>query len=204
MKRGRGSRTPTDLRERVADEAARIMIDQGIRDYATAKRKAADRLAVQGQGGLPPNTLIEQRLAERQRVFAASAQPERIREMRRLALELMEQLAEFSPRLVGPVLAGTATPNDGIELHCFSDTLELVSARLLAAGISSRTVERRSRRSAVVTVRVPALRFAFSGREVGLEVHPYDAIRQAPLSPVDQRPMHRAAAAEVRHLIRAD
>ena len=45
---------------------------------------------------------------------------------RSIALSAMEILSPFSPRLVGPVLHGTAAANSAINLHVFSDTPELV------------------------------------------------------------------------------
>jgi len=48
---------------------------------------------------------------------------------------------------------------------------------------------------------VPAFRFAIGAHELLVEVHPADGIRQAPLSPIDQRPMRRANARAVEALL---
>ena len=58
-----------EVRAKLAQESARLMIEHGIRDYRLAKRKAADRLAVSGLAALPSNTQIEACLLERQRLF---------------------------------------------------------------------------------------------------------------------------------------
>ena len=47
--------------------------------------------------------------------------------LRRTALITMQMLEHFSPRLVGPVLAGTADVNSAVNLHLFSDEPELVA-----------------------------------------------------------------------------
>jgi hypothetical protein len=189
------------VRARVAEEAARIMIEQGVRDFALAKRKAAERLRLSTRGVLPSNAMIEERLAERQRIFEAEGHSDRLAEKRRLALQVMDALAMFDPRLVGTVLNGTATLNCAVELHAFSDEAELVAAQLAMSGWDVRPVERRSRRNRSETIRVPAYRFAIGAHELLVEVHPTDGIRQAPLSPVDQRPMRRANAKVVLALL---
>ena len=42
------------------------MSEHGIQDYGTAKRKAAERLGISGDGVLPRNTEVEASLAEYQ------------------------------------------------------------------------------------------------------------------------------------------
>lgn len=169
------------------------MIEQGIRDFAQAKRKAAERLRLSSRGALPSNAMIAERLAARQRIFESDDLNDRLTAKRQLALEVMDALAQFDPRLVGTVLSGTATLNCPVELHAFSDEPELVSAVLADSGWDCRSLERRSRRTRSQTIKVPAYRFAIDAHDLIVEVHPMDGIRQAPLSPIDQRPMRRAA-----------
>jgi hypothetical protein len=109
-----------ELRERLAQESARLMIEHGIVDYGLAKRKAAENLSVAGRGGLPSNSQIEACLAERQRIFEPDRHAARLWQLRHVALSVMRQLAGFEPRLAGPVLSGTATANSRIELHVFA------------------------------------------------------------------------------------
>ncbi|MGD2168492.1 MAG: hypothetical protein PVF63_10325 [Gammaproteobacteria bacterium] len=201
MKRRQSGTQDVTVRARVAEEAARIMIEQGIRDFAQAKRKAAERLRLSSRGVLPSNAMIEERLAARQRIFESEDHHSRVAAKRQLALEVMDVLADFQPRLVGTVLNGTATLNCAVELHAFSDEPELVSAELARSGWETRSVERRSRRSRSETVRVPAYRFVIDTHDLVVEVHPCDGIRQAPLSPIDQRPMRRAARKTVEELL---
>lgn len=201
MKRRQSDTQDAAVRARVAEEAARIMIEHGIRDFAQAKRKAAERLRLSARGVLPSNTMIEERLAARQRIFESEGHGDRLAAKRQYALEVMDVLAEFEPRLVGTVLNGTATLNCPIELHAFSDEPELVSAVLARSGWDTRSVERRSRRSRSEILRVPAYRFVIDTHDVVVEVHSRDGIRQAPLSPINQRPMRRAGRKTVQELL---
>lgn len=55
---------------------------------------------------------------------------ERISEMRKEALELMEELSEFNPRLVGSVWRGVVKPNSDIDIELDCEDLEAVVAKL--------------------------------------------------------------------------
>src|SRR5512147_2175490 len=130
---GRGrTAAPGELLDQIADEAARVMAEHGIRDFALAKRKAAERLGA--RGALPTNVQIQERLVARQRLFEPDLHDARIAKLRRVAADVMSSLEQFRPRLVGAVLDGTATINSAIELHVFSDAPEVVAATLEATG----------------------------------------------------------------------
>jgi hypothetical protein len=178
------------------------MAEQGIDDFLMAKRKAAVRLGVTEAAALPRNTEIEAALVEYQRLFGADAHAESLHEQRRAALGAMDWLARFMPRLVGPVLTGSATAHAGIQLHLFTDTPEQVALELMERGIAHEITERRVRLGPDRVKAFPGLRFAAGGRQVEATVFPLDGIRQAPVSPVDGRPMRRADAAELRSLLR--
>ncbi|HEY8682306.1 MAG TPA: hypothetical protein VIM06_03985, partial [Rhodanobacter sp.] len=80
-------------RLRIAQEAARLMSEHGIRDFHHAKLKAAERLGILDTQALPRNLEIEQALREHQRLFLASSQPELLRQRREAAVEAMRFLA---------------------------------------------------------------------------------------------------------------
>jgi hypothetical protein len=68
MARRRNSETER-ARLVLAQEAARIIVDHGVRDYRVAKQKAAERLGVGSRGSLPGNTEIEAAVAEHLQLF---------------------------------------------------------------------------------------------------------------------------------------
>jgi hypothetical protein len=190
-----------DLRRALAQEAARLMFEHGVDDYGFAKRKAAERLGASAYAVLPKNAEIDAALAEYQRLFAADTHADTLAEQRRAAIDAMELLEQFEPRLVGPVLTGTATPHQEISLHLFSDSPEAVSLRLLDDHIQYRIAEHRVRMDAERVLQVPAVQFSVFDFAVDATVFPRDGIRQSPLSPSDGRPMRRAALDEVRALV---
>ena len=191
------------LRRALAQEAARVMAEHGVRDFLSAKRKAAERFGVVDGSVLPRNTEIEEALQEYQRLFGGESHVESLHAQRAVALDVMQRLREFQPRLVGPVLAGTATAHDDVLLHAFADRAETVSLRLMDQGIPFEVGERRVRLNAERVVQQPALRLDVDGQPVEVVVFPVDGIRQSPVSPVDGKPMRRADAAEVAALLEA-
>ena len=193
-----------DLRRALAQEAARIMSEHGVDDYGFAKRKAAERLGAGEYAVLPKNSEIEAALLEYQRLFAADTHAGTLAGQRRAALDAMELLEGFEPRLVGPVLTGSATPYQEISLHVFADSPEAVSLRLMDQGVPYRVIEHRVRMNAERVVQVPAVVFTSGDFGVDATVFAADGIRQAPLSPTDGRPMRRADRAEVEILVGLD
>jgi len=200
-------RAPTrsdHLRSAVAQEAARLMAEHGIQDYHLAKRKAAERYGVVEGALLPKNTEIEAALLSYQRLFGGVQHADSLREQRRVALEAMRLLEKFDPRLVGPVLTGSATEHSDIQLHVFSDSPEAVYTHLMDKRFEYEVFERKVRMTVERTIAVPSVRFEMGHDVVEAFVFPKDGIRQAPISPVDGKPMRRAAFQEVLVLIEAD
>ncbi|PZN33736.1 MAG: hypothetical protein DIU71_04330 [Proteobacteria bacterium] len=191
------------LRRVLAQEAARIMSEQGIDDFARAKRKAAERLGATDKAVLPKNVEIEAALAEHQRLFESQTHSSVLTALRRTALEAMRLLKRFEPRLVGPVLTGTASAHSEVNLHLFADHSESVALHLMEQGIPHRIAERRMRYEPGRLVSYPAVRFVAGDREIDAVIFPVDGIRQSPSSPVDGRPMRRADTAELESLLAA-
>ena len=188
-------------RLRVAQEAARLMSEHGIRDFHHAKLKAAERLGILDTQALPRNLEIEQALREHQRLFLADSQPQLLRQRREAAVEAMRFLAAFEPRLVGAVLEGTADAHSAVCLHVYSDDPEAVVLYLREHGVPIDTQVRRLRYSRDDQPEYPVLLFAADELPFDLTVLPRDALRQAPLDRADDRPMRRASLAQVEMLL---
>jgi hypothetical protein len=191
-------------RQKLAQEAARIIVNQGIRDYRAAKIKAAERLGMSARGSLPRNAEIELAISEHLKLFGRESHADFLRAMREVALSAMDLLSAFAPRLVGPVLNGTADENSSLSLHVFADSPETVAAQLTERGYSYRAYERRlksSRNRGVAPDTFAGFGFEFESTQIEATVFPVDGIRQAPISPIDGRPMKRADAKAVSALL---
>ena len=186
---------------KVAHEAARLMVESGIRDYQLAKRKAAGRLGMGASRDLPRNDEIEREREAYQRLYGDEERSRHVTSLRACALEAMRLLEPFDPRLVGPVLSGTADRHSEVCLHLFSDPPEAVAMFLLDHRIAFDQGEARVRFQAHAHDRLPAFRFIAGEVQVELVVFSARARRRVPLSPVDGRAMRRAKLAEVAALV---
>ena len=202
MKAKRHATRADNLRRALAQEAARIMAEHGVRDFLIAKRKAAERFGVTERAAiLPKNSEIEEALAAYQRLFGGASHLEALHAQRSAALAAMRYFEEFEPRLVGAVLSGTATEHSGVQLHLFADRAESVTLKLIDRGIPHEVTERRVKLNAERIRAFPGVRFEMEEQPIEVTVFPPEGIRQAPVSPVDGRPMRRASALEVEALL---
>jgi hypothetical protein len=188
-------------RQLLAQEAARIIVNQGVRDYRAAKIKAADKLGFSSRGALPGNAEIERAVSEHLQLFGRASHADLLCRMREAALSAMERLAVHTPRLVGPALNGTADGNSVINLHVFADSAESVAETLAQLGISYRPYERRLKVRRDEVRQFAGFQFDHDDWTVEATVFPVDGIRQAPLSPIDGKPTQRADSKAVAALL---
>jgi hypothetical protein len=185
----------------ITQESARIMAEEGVKDFFVAKRKAATRLGVSNKALLPGNAEIEQALLEYQRLFKSAQQTAQLRLLRESAIQAMTFLARFHPRLVGSVLSGTAGPHADVNLHVFADTPEDVIFFLMEHNIPFETGERRLRLGQDDYAFLPMFSFVMDGVNIDLTVFTPAQAFKLPRSPVDNRPMERASVKEVQALL---
>lgn len=189
-------------RQHMAQLAARLMAEQGIRDFRIAKQKAAQHLGIDVRRSvLPKNSEIEAALAEHQRLFAGDEQPAQLRAMREAAVQAMRLFADFRPRLVGDVLSGLADAHSDIQLHVFAEHSESFDFFLQAQGIPFEIVERRYRVGREGHRFYPAFRFVAGEHAFEATLFAANEIREAPRSLVDGGPMERASQSHVERLL---
>lgn len=177
------------------------MVEEGVRDYQLAKRKAIHRLNLPSDKNLPSNDEVETALAEYLRLFHAARVDRHVQRLRQLALEAMQFLERFEPRLVGAVLGGTVAADVPIQLHVTADAPETVRLWLQEQGIPFEQGERRLRFGGDRQVLLPQFRFTADGVAIELCVFGREDAREAPLSPVDGKPMKRANRRDVEQLL---
>lgn len=195
------ARNGEQKRARIATEAARVMAEEGVQDFQTAKRKATARLSLSDQRDLPTNEEIDAALAEHLQLFHGPQLARDARRLREIAAQAMSFLAAFEPRLVGPVLAGTVTRGSEVQLHVSADAPEQVGFFLQEHGIPYRLGERRVRFGGERYKNVSTYQFTAGDVPVELCVFDPRSARETPLSPVDGRPMQRGTLKEVEALL---
>lgn len=190
-----------EVRDRIAADAARLIVEQGRSNAGDAVRKAADRLGVRDPRLLPDAADVDAALRLHQRLFRAESQPTRLRRLRKAAADAMDFFAAFEPRLVGPVLDGTADRHDDVVLQVFSDEPEAVQRHLEAHRIPFSSHLRKLRYRDGRQVACSAYRTSADGIGFELVVLPRDGLREAPTDPAAGTPMARAALGRVRALL---
>ncbi|MBI1889982.1 MAG: hypothetical protein HYS18_04995 [Burkholderiales bacterium] len=186
------------LRAEIAAAAARMIAEDGA-DYSTAKRKAAKQILGNHKARgdvLPDNAQIEEEVRRYNELFFSDTQPVRLLHLRKLALQLMRELAQFQPYLTGAVLNGTAGEHSDIHLHLFADSPKDVEIYLLNKNIPfevSEAPHHNTRRDAV-----EILSFFWQREGVHLHLYSYEDLRM-PKSIGGK--LERADAIEVESLI---
>ena len=125
------SRRDSNLRRHIAYLAARMMAEDGITDYGTAKTKAARQAGLGDSALLPDNHEIEEALREYQGLYQKDDQPLHLRRLREVAVKVMREFGDFRPALVGSVLTGTAGQFSDVNLQLFTDDSKLLTMFLL-------------------------------------------------------------------------
>jgi hypothetical protein len=199
---------PSELQIEIAATAARLIAEDGL-DYATAKRKAAQDVLGEGaRQTLPDNAVVEQELRRYLQTFEPDRHPQRLAALRALALEWMEQLAQFEPHLVGAVLNGTATEHSDVHLHLFTDDVKEVEMFLLNAGFDFEVDEGDDRPGGAAEIlhllATPPRALGLPPRVgIVLSLHAADAVRMAPRfrsTAPGLHPVEAAGRANLEHL----
>lgn len=130
------------VRVRIAHEAARLMYEENVKQYFTAKRMAAKRLLGKANAkkarfhpqDLPSNGEIRDALLAMAELAEGSRRSRVLFAMRVVALEAMRELTPFSPRLIGSVSTGHVRRGSDIDIHVFCDEEEFVESHLRSLG----------------------------------------------------------------------
>lgn len=195
------------LRARLAREAARLMYEEGVKQYFTAKRVAARRLLGRVGGrriryrpsDLPSNGEIRDALLAIAEMAEGERRTQRLFAMRAVALEAMRAMAPFSPRLIGSVGSGHIRQGSDIDLHVFTDDPDALWAHLRALGWRFET-------ESVSIFKGGAVRDYLHAHvtdvfEVELTVHTVAEMRVRPRSSTDGKPIERLSARAVEDLM---
>jgi hypothetical protein len=180
------------------------MYEEGVREYRDAKRKAAKQFGAEKAlalgSHLPSNAEIHAELSRLITVYEGETLPERLLNMRLLALRYMEMLAPFRPYLVGSVLSGAVTEASDIDIHLFAGSVEEVEEFLREGGIpfDSETV---TVRRGGEFLEYPHIYLEHAGVEIECSVYPPEDIHRVPRSSITGRPMERADEKRLKKII---
>ena len=189
------------IRLEVAAEAARIISTEGQHNYHVAKKKAAERIGVSERLALPSNIEVKEALHRYQALYGGEDHARNLEILRQAAIEAMQKLERFNPRLVGSVLDGTANKHSRISLHVFAESTESVILFFLENGQTISEEQRQIRWHNGNHRTVPLIVFELAGVSVELTIFEPVHLRQAPPSPIDGKPQQRATLTETECLL---
>jgi len=196
------SRRDNNLRSHIAYLAARMIAEDGIADFATAKQKAARQAGLAESHVLPDNAEIEAALREYQELYQKEDQPLHLRRLREVAVEVMREFAEFRPVLVGSVLSGTAGQYSDVNLQLFTDDVKALQIFLLNRRYRFEEGTRRLARGERLED-VPQITLEWEDATISLTVLDRDDERVAPKAKLDNGLPARARLPEVEALLAA-
>ena len=119
------------IRQMIAQQAARMMAEDGINDFAYAKKKAGKQLGISEASVMPTNAEIEDEIRLYHEIYNADEQPAELAKLRQAALLTMQLFERFNPHLTGSVLDGTAGKFSQTNIHLFADSAKDVEMFLL-------------------------------------------------------------------------
>lgn len=191
------------MRELIAQAAARMIAEDGIQDYALAKRKAARQLGAMDTHNLPSNSEVQQALRLHQELYQKDEQTSRLRMLRTEALAAMHLLERFNPYLTGSVLTGTTTRHSNINLQLFTDSAKEVELFLLNRNIPYETSEKRYRLNDDI-FSVPTFNLQGEACEIRLAVFTIEDLRKSAYDPIEGKPLERAKMKHLEMLLDTD
>ncbi len=200
---GQPSRSRHDEQQRslLAQAAARLIAESGLRDFSLARRKAAAQLNIHQRSNLPSDAEIDLALREYQRLYQHHQQTTELHQLRLSALQAMQRLQRFKPQLVGPVLDASANRHTPITLHLFADTVEEVAIFLMEQHIPFSQEEVLLHFGRGTTQRLPLLRFIAGDSELELILFTSAVNRSRPRDPHNNQPMPRADRTQLQQLL---
>ena len=120
----------------VANLAAQLIMEDGIKDYLYAKKKAAKSLGINENANLPTNSQIDKAIDEFNKIFNPNIDIEFLQEFKTQALELMSIFKNFKPHLMNQLSQGIIPKFPEIKINLFADNLKDVEYVLLNSELS--------------------------------------------------------------------
>lgn len=174
---------------RFAEEAARFMAEGSEDEYLHAKERAMMMLGLSQSSRLPSNKKIRswvRRITEEE--LGADEITRRLKDMREIALEIMEIIETCDPFLIGSTLSGEIRLSSDVDLHAYSDNFDEILDLLYEWGYEGIEVEEVQNRKGNFV----HLKWLEDGYPIEITIYPWSERDVVPMSSVTQRPMKRA------------
>ena len=184
-------------RQQICDAAARIIYEDGIRDYQKAKLRACDSLHIKSNTFLPTNEEIEHAVHRRIELFESNQQNIDSQTQLDIARDLLTILSNYQPRVTQSLVISMKLKNNPLEIHAFSDSAELVCDELNWRGISSFIVEKRYRYSNSQYSNVPLIICQLDNFDIEISVFKEKELHRSPVCPTNGKKYQRISLKEL-------
>ena len=179
------------LKDMIAQEAAKIIAEKGIQQFGQAKFKAAENLNAMDNGCLPSNSDIEKKLIEYYQLFQTDVHLDHILSLRKIALDIMHIFDNYQIYLVGPVANGTANVSSAINFHIASEDESEIIQTLKKNDLTHKPYDRKIKFNEKTIKLVNGIKTIYKNTDIELTIFNHKEIRHVPLSKIDNRPMNR-------------
>ena len=187
--------------KRFAEEAARFMVEGAESEYLHAKERAMMMLGLSSQTRLPSNRKVRELVGKITKAELGEDEvARRVRQMREIALEVMEIIEAFDPFLIGSTLSGEIRQTSDIDLHAYTDDFEEIKFLLGDWGYKEIDEE------IVQNMKGNFIHLKWIERGFPVEITIYSWAQRdvVQFSSITNKPMKRADISAVRHLLRND
>ena len=120
----------------VANLAAQMIMEEGIKDYFFAKKKAAKSLGLNENVSLPTNLQIDKAIEEFHKIFNQDTNIEFLEHFKDQALNVMGLFKSFKPHLMNELTRGIIPKFPEIKINLFADNIKDIEYVLLNSEIS--------------------------------------------------------------------
>ena len=179
------------LKDMIAQEAAKIIAEKGIQQFGQAKFKAAENLNAMDNGCLPSNSDIEKKLIEYYQLFQADVDFDHILYLRKIAFDVMHIFDNYLIYLVGPVANGSASFSSAINFHIASEDESEIIQTLTKNDLTHKPYDRKIKFNEKTIKQVNGIKTIYKNTDIELTIFNHKEIRHAPLSKIDNKPMKR-------------
>ena len=174
---------------RLAEEAARLMVEGVETEYLQAKERAVMMLGLSDVSRLPSNLQIKNCIESLTKAELGGEEiRRRLCEMRGIAEKIMTVLAESDPFLIGSTLSGQIRKSSDIDIQAYGEDSGTLLTLLSAYGFENVEEELVENRKG----RFVHLRFEEKGYPVEITIYPWSWREIIPISSVTGKPMKRA------------
>ena len=187
-------------RQQICDTAARIIYEDGIRDYQKAKQRACDLLHLKSNTSLPTNEEIEHAVHQRINLFEAADQITEPQNQFGVAKDILGILSDYQPRVTQTLTTSVKLKNIPLEIHTFSDTAELICDELNWRGISNFLVEKRYRYSNAQYANVPLIICQLDNYDIEISVFKEKELHRSPVCPTNGKTYQRISLKQLNQM----